>query len=59
MIISHLIAVFLMVVAPVWDHYETKRLKVGGPRAKVQSYGKTIAWLWIAAVVAVAGVGAG
>jgi membrane protease YdiL (CAAX protease family) len=56
-IISHLIAFFLMVVAPVWDHYETKRLKVGGPRAKVQSYRKTIAWLWIAAVVAVAAVG--
>ena len=59
MIISHCIAFFLIVVAPVWDHYETKRLKLGGPRVKVQSYWKTIGWLWIAAVLAVAAGGWG
>ena len=59
MIISHLIALFLIVVAPVWGHYETKRLKVGGARVKVQSYWKTIGWLWVAALLAVAAVGWG
>src|ERR1700689_5368217 len=59
MIISHLIALFLIVVAPVWGHYETKRLKVGGARVKVQSYWKPIGWLWVAALLAGAAVGWG
>jgi membrane protease YdiL (CAAX protease family) len=58
MIISHCIAFFLIVAAPVWDHFETRRLKTSAnPRAKVQSYWKTIGWLWIAAILAVAAVG--
>jgi membrane protease YdiL (CAAX protease family) len=50
---KHLIAVFLIVVVPVWDHFETKRLKASSdPRVKIQSYQKTVGWLWAGSVVA-------
>ncbi len=39
---------------PVWDVFETRRLKQGrdDPRVKVRSYWKTIALLWLAALYA-------
>jgi membrane protease YdiL (CAAX protease family) len=50
---KHLIAVFLIVAVPVWDHFETKRLKTSSdPRVKIQSYHKTVGWLWAGSVVA-------
>ena len=50
---KHLLAIFLIVAVPIWDHFETKRLKTSrDPRVKIQSYQKTVAWLWIGSVVA-------
>lgn len=50
---KHLIAIFLIVAVPIWDHFETKRLKTSNdPRVKIQSYQKTVGWLWAASVVA-------
>ncbi len=48
-----LIAIFLIVAVPVWDHFETKRLKTSSdPRVKIQSYRKTVGWLWAGSVLA-------
>jgi len=50
---KHLIAIFLILAVPIWDHFETKRLKTSSdPRVKLQSYQKTIGWLWIGSVAA-------
>mgnify|MGYP001237917585 CR=1 FL=1 len=50
---KHLIAIFLILAVPIWDHFETKRLKTSSdPRVKIQSYQKTVGWLWAASVVA-------
>src|ERR1700722_19208642 len=50
---KHLIAIFLIVAVPIWDHFETKRLKTSSdPRVKIQSYQKTVGWLWAGSVVA-------
>jgi membrane protease YdiL (CAAX protease family) len=46
-----LIAIFLIVAVPVWDHFETKRLKTStDPRVKIQAYQKTVGWLWAGSV---------
>jgi membrane protease YdiL (CAAX protease family) len=50
---KHIIAIFLIVAVPIWDHFETKRLKTSGDlRVKIQSYQKTVGGLWAASVVA-------
>src|SRR3984957_12316804 len=50
---KHLIAIFLIVAVPIWDHFETKRLKTSSdPRVKIQAYQKTVGWLWAGSVVA-------
>ena len=50
---KHLIAIFLIVVVPIWDRFETKRLKTSSdPRVKIQAYQKTVGWLWAGSVVA-------
>jgi membrane protease YdiL (CAAX protease family) len=50
---KHLIAIFLIVAVPIWDHFETKRLKTSSdPRVKIQSYQKTVGWLWAGSVFA-------
>jgi uncharacterized protein len=52
-IAKHLIALFLIVAVPIWDHFETKRLKTStDPRVKIRSYKKTIGWLWSFSAVA-------
>ncbi len=44
---KNLIAIFLIVVVPIWDHFETKRLKSStDSRVKIRSYKKTLFWLW-------------
>jgi uncharacterized protein len=54
----HLIAIFLIVAVPIWDHFETKRLKTSSdPRVKIQSYQKTVGWLWAGSVVACIALG--
>lgn len=41
----HLIVAFLVLVFPLWDRRETRRLKTStDPRVRVRSYQKTIAW---------------
>jgi membrane protease YdiL (CAAX protease family) len=50
---KHLIAIFLIVAVPIWDHFETKRLKTSSdPRVKIQAYQKTVGWLWAGSVAA-------
>jgi membrane protease YdiL (CAAX protease family) len=50
---KHLIAIFLIVAVPIWDHFETKRLKTSSDtRVKIQSYQKTVGWLWAGSVFA-------
>ncbi len=50
----HLLALFLVVVGPVWDFFDTRALKAHpSARSRVRYYLQTIVWLWIAAGVAV------
>jgi len=56
--IQHLLFIFLLVVAPAWDFYDTRRLKRNpSSPAKVRYYKTLMAWLWIATMVALAAVG--
>jgi membrane protease YdiL (CAAX protease family) len=58
---AHLLFLFLAAAMPVWDIFETRRLKRlrDAPRAKIHSYAKTIAILVLAALWALAASGAG
>ncbi|HUI84929.1 MAG TPA: CPBP family intramembrane glutamic endopeptidase [Candidatus Binatia bacterium] len=57
--IQHLLFVFLLVVAPIWDYRDTTRLKRSPSSAgKLRYYRTLCAWLWIASIVAVLAVGA-
>jgi membrane protease YdiL (CAAX protease family) len=50
---KHLIATFLIVAVPIWDHFEMKRLKASSdPRVKIKSYRRTACWLWSVSVMA-------
>jgi membrane protease YdiL (CAAX protease family) len=52
-IAKQLIAIFLIVAVPIWDHFETKRLKSStDPRVKIRSYKRTVGWLWGVSVIA-------
>jgi len=56
--IQYLLFFFLLVLAPLWDFYDTRRLKRSPSSAGKLRYYKTLcAWLWIATVVACLGVG--
>jgi len=55
--VQHLLFLFLVVVAPIWDYYDTRRLKRGEPGRKLRYYRTLMCWLCLAAVVAVLGVG--
>jgi uncharacterized protein len=55
---QHLLFLFLAIVAPLWDYYDTGRLKKHpGSAQKIRYYKTTAAWLWIASAVAVLIVG--
>jgi membrane protease YdiL (CAAX protease family) len=57
-VISHFLAFVLIIALPIWDRFETRRLKTSrDPRVKIQSYQMTIAWLWTCAVIAIAALG--
>jgi hypothetical protein len=44
MIVQHLLALFLIVIAPIWDHFAIRKLKSGtDPRRKVKFYSLVIA----------------
>ena len=58
MIIQHLLALFLIVVAPVWDHFATKRLKSSKEsRVKIAYYRMIVIIGWITTVIALVTVG--
>ncbi len=52
-LLQHLLFVFLLVIAPAWDYYDTRRLKQNPASDKKLAYYRTLCiWLWIAALVA-------
>jgi hypothetical protein len=54
MIIQRLLALFLIVIAPVWDHFATQRLK-SSKESRV--YRAMVIIGWIATVIALVTVG--
>src|SRR5580704_13075734 len=57
-VVQHLLFVFLVVVAPAWDFYDTRRLRQNpGSERKLRYYRTLVSWLWIATVVAWLAVG--
>jgi membrane protease YdiL (CAAX protease family) len=56
--VQHLLFFFLVVVTPVWDYYDTRRLKRSRDSGRKIRYYRTLAaWLWIATAVAYLAVG--
>jgi uncharacterized membrane protein len=55
---QHLLFLFLLVVAPIWDLYNTPRLKRNpSSEQKIRYYRTICAWLWIASGLAVVAIG--
>jgi uncharacterized protein len=55
---QHLLFLFLAIVAPLWDFYDTERLKKHpGSAQKTRYYQTTAVWLWVASAIAVLSVG--
>ena len=56
--VQHLLFFFLVVVTPIWDYYDTCRLK-RSPQSdqKIRYYQTLSAWLWIATGIACLAVG--
>lgn len=55
---QHLLAFFLIVVAPAWDYFDTLRLKADPRSSRKLRYYRTLCiWLWAATVAAVAAAG--
>lgn len=56
--IHHALFLFLLVVAPAWDYYDTRRVKRNPTSPEKIRYYKTLcAWLWAASIVAIVAVG--
>jgi hypothetical protein len=56
--VQHLLFLFLLVVAPAWDFYDTGRLKQSSDSSvKIRYYKTLCVWLWLAAGVAYLAVG--
>ena len=57
-LMQHLLFLFLLVVAPIWDFYSTRKLKRNpGSEQKIRYYKTLCAWLWIASALAVVPIG--
>jgi len=57
-LMQHLLFLFLLVVAPIWDLYDTRKLKRNPSSERKIRYYKTLcAWLWIASALAVVAIG--
>ena len=57
-LMQHLLFLFLLVVAPIWDLYDTRKLKLNPSSEKKIRYYKTLCtWLWIASALAVVPIG--
>jgi len=52
-LLQHLLFVFLLVIAPAWDYWDTRRLKRSPSSAgKIRYYKTLCSWLWIGSFVA-------
>lgn len=52
-LLQHVLFVFLLVVAPAWDYYDTRRLQQNPTSlVRLRYYKSLCLWLWIAALVA-------
>jgi membrane protease YdiL (CAAX protease family) len=57
-IVQHVLAFILIFVAPVWDHFEIRKLKTStDPRRKIKFYWLLMALTWTFSLVACAAVG--
>jgi uncharacterized protein len=57
-VVQHLLFVFLLVIAPAWDLYDTRRLKAKpSSSAKICYYKTLCSWLWGGTVVACLALG--
>lgn len=57
-LMQHLLFLFLLVVAPIGDLYETRKLKCNPSSAqKIRYYQAICTWLWIASALAVVAIG--
>ena len=57
-VVQHLLFFFLVVVTPIWDYYDTRRLKQNPESGRKLRYYRTLmAWLWIASLLACLAVG--
>ena len=57
-LMQHLLFLFLLVVAPIWDLYDTRKLKRNPSSEQKLRYYKTFCtWLWLASALAVVAVG--
>ena len=57
-LMQHLLFLFLLVVAPIWDLYDTRKLKRNpSSKHKIRYYKTICAWLWIASALAVVAIG--
>jgi len=55
---QHLLLLFLLVVAPIWDLYDTAKLKRNpSSEQKIRYYKTMCTWLWIATALAVVAIG--
>src|SRR5258708_38108291 len=57
-LMQHLLFLFLLVVAPIWDLYDARKLmRNPSSEKKIRYYKKICAWLWIASASALVAVG--
>ena len=57
-LMQHLLFLFLLIVAPIWDLYATPKLKRNpGSEQKIRYYKMICTWLWIASALAVVAIG--
>jgi len=57
-LMQHLLFLFLLVVAPIWDLYDTRKLKRNpSSEQKIRYYKTLCTWLWIASALAVVTIG--
>jgi membrane protease YdiL (CAAX protease family) len=55
---QHLLFLFLLVIAPIWDFYYTRKLKRNpSSEQKTRYYKMLCTWLWIASALAVIAIG--
>lgn len=58
MIIEHLLALFLIVIGPIWDYFEVRKLKAStDPRRKVKFYWLVMGLTWSLSAIACVAVG--